>query len=226
VRARAAGEEGFGLIELLFAMVMLNIGILALVAAFQTGAVALSRSSATSNGAAVADRVMEVFRGLQTCSIYLNAPNPQSDAHAGADVNGLPDGIPASTSSWYTQYRSDSNAWSVGGNAYFDYAGTSTSWATNRSTELDPIAAAKVAAGTTCPVSPPTLPSGSPDPTKAVQYVTGPDGRSYPVFIYIVDYAPTGAGTLKQVTVDVWNPRQTTQLLAHETSYFDPNVSG
>ena len=63
VPARAAEEEGFGLIELLFAMAMLNIGILTLVAAFQTGAVALTRSSSISSGAAVADKVMEVYRG-------------------------------------------------------------------------------------------------------------------------------------------------------------------
>ena len=71
--ARAAEEQGFGLIELLFAMVMLNIGILALVAAFQSGTMALSRSSAISNGATVADKVMETFRGIKNCAIYLNA---------------------------------------------------------------------------------------------------------------------------------------------------------
>src|SRR5437868_13098575 len=70
VPARAAEEEGFGLIELLFAMVMLNIGILALVAAFQTGAVALARSSSVSTGTAVADKAMEVYRGFQSCAVH------------------------------------------------------------------------------------------------------------------------------------------------------------
>ena len=34
------------------------------------------------------------------------------------------------------------------------------------------------------------------------------------------------AGWLKQITVIVWNPRRTSQVLARETSYFDPNVTG
>jgi Tfp pilus assembly protein PilV len=46
-RLRLRGEEGFGLIELLIAMVVLNIGILALVATFQAGALAISTSAAT-----------------------------------------------------------------------------------------------------------------------------------------------------------------------------------
>jgi len=43
-------EEGFGLIELLIAMVVLNVGILALVATFQSGALAISRSAYVSTG--------------------------------------------------------------------------------------------------------------------------------------------------------------------------------
>ena len=42
---RLRSEQGFGLIELLMAMVMLNIGILAVVAAFNSGIFALNRAS-------------------------------------------------------------------------------------------------------------------------------------------------------------------------------------
>ena len=51
---RAREEKAFGLIELLFAMVMLNVGILALVATFQSGALAIGRSAYASNASAVA----------------------------------------------------------------------------------------------------------------------------------------------------------------------------
>ena len=95
MRVRAADESGFGLIELAFAMVMLNIGILALAATFQSGALAIQRSSSVSNGTAVADKAMEAYRGLQNKAIYLNAP-----AGGGNDVSGLPNGIPNSTSTW------------------------------------------------------------------------------------------------------------------------------
>jgi type II secretory pathway pseudopilin PulG len=216
VPARASEEQGFGLIELLFAMVMLNIGILALVASLQAGAVALTRSSSVSNGAAVANKVMEVFRGVKNCAIYLSAPSG-----GGADVSGLPNGIPNSTSSWYARYAGDTGAYS--NITYFNYNGSTPLWATNPK-------GSGTYAGIPDPCTAPTLPTGSPDPTKAVQYVTGPDGQSYPVFVYVIVTQPSGtswtAGYVKQVTVTVLNPRSTTKILARVTSYFDPNVTG
>jgi len=47
------------------AMVMLNVGILAIVAAFNSGALALSRASKASTAATIADTQMELFRGLK-----------------------------------------------------------------------------------------------------------------------------------------------------------------
>jgi type II secretory pathway pseudopilin PulG len=221
VPARAAEEDGFGLIELLFAMVMLNIGILTLVAAFQTGAVALARSSSVSNGSAVADKVMEVYRSLKSCQVYLSAP-----VGGGGDTGtpAVPNGIPKSTSAWYTQYSGDTGAYGGPTISMFNYNGTTPQWVTNP-------AGSTSYTGIPSPCTAPTgLPSGSPDPTKAVQYVTGPDGQSYPVFTYIVVVQPSGAtwtaGYVKQVTVAVYNPRATTKLLSRETSYFDPNVTG
>ncbi len=67
---RAREEKAFGLIELLFAMVMLNVGILALVATFQSGALAIDRSGYASNASAVADKTMEVYRALENKAIY------------------------------------------------------------------------------------------------------------------------------------------------------------
>jgi len=70
---RLKREEGFGLIELLMAMVMLNVGILAMVAAFNSGIVALARSSHLSTAAVLADQQMELYRGLTYGCIYLGA---------------------------------------------------------------------------------------------------------------------------------------------------------
>ena len=64
MHARARDESGFGLIELLMAMVMLNVGILAVVAAFSSGNRALARASQISTAAALADKQLEVYRGL------------------------------------------------------------------------------------------------------------------------------------------------------------------
>jgi len=74
VRLRARKEEsGFGLIELLMSMTMLNIGILALIAAFQSGAFALQRASKLSTAAAIADIQMERYRGYRYCGILFSA---------------------------------------------------------------------------------------------------------------------------------------------------------
>jgi len=52
------------MLELLMAMVMLNVGILAIVAAFSSGNAALARASRISTGGALADKQIEAYRGL------------------------------------------------------------------------------------------------------------------------------------------------------------------
>src|SRR5947209_18212907 len=69
VRLRLRKNKGFGLLELLMAMTVLNVGILAIVAAFNSGALALSRASKASTATAVADQQMELFRGLKYTNI-------------------------------------------------------------------------------------------------------------------------------------------------------------
>jgi Tfp pilus assembly protein PilV len=63
VATRARDESGFGLLELLMAMVMLNVGILAIVAAFSSGNAALARASRISTASALADKQIELYRG-------------------------------------------------------------------------------------------------------------------------------------------------------------------
>jgi Tfp pilus assembly protein PilV len=72
VRARLRCERGFGLIELLMAMTMLNVGILALVAAFNSGAFALNRAGKISTASALADQQMEIYRLNRYAAIYLD----------------------------------------------------------------------------------------------------------------------------------------------------------
>ncbi len=73
MHVRLRSERGFGLIELLMAMVMLNIGVLAIVAAFNSGMFALNRASQISTGAALADAQMELYRALVYNSIALDS---------------------------------------------------------------------------------------------------------------------------------------------------------
>jgi Tfp pilus assembly protein PilV len=66
-------ESGFGLIELLIAMVVLNIGILAIVAAFNAGIITLSRASRVTTAGVLADQQMELYRAITYDSIRLAA---------------------------------------------------------------------------------------------------------------------------------------------------------
>jgi type II secretory pathway pseudopilin PulG len=59
---RVRDPGAFGLVELLIALMVLNIGIFATVAAFNGGALALRRSSHVSAATALADKQMEAFR--------------------------------------------------------------------------------------------------------------------------------------------------------------------
>ena len=73
VIARLRSEEGFGLIELVISMVMLNVGILAIVTAFNSGAVALRHASEVSSAAVLADKQMELYRALKYTEIALDS---------------------------------------------------------------------------------------------------------------------------------------------------------
>jgi Tfp pilus assembly protein PilV len=70
---RLRSEGGFGLIELLMAMVMLNVGILAIVAAYNSGIFALNRASRISTAAALGDSQMELYRALTYSAIGLDS---------------------------------------------------------------------------------------------------------------------------------------------------------
>jgi type II secretory pathway pseudopilin PulG len=216
VGARFSEEKGTGLVELVFAMMLLNVGILAVVGAFQSGAVAIGRAGTSSTGTTVADRVMEVYRDLRNCGIYLHGGT-------GADVSGMPDGIPNSTSALDAAYRADTSAYA--GSAYYDNVDPSTTplWVTE-TTNGAAYAPIPVSSAGCLPDN--IVGSTGIDPTRAVQQVTGPDGQPYLVFAYIVIEQPSGsdwtAGYVKQVTVTVHDPRDPTRVLARESSIFDP----
>jgi type II secretory pathway pseudopilin PulG len=73
VLERLRSQRGFGLIELLMAMTLMNVGILALVAAFQSSAFAVRQAGKVSTAATLADQQMEVFRAVPYTEIYLDA---------------------------------------------------------------------------------------------------------------------------------------------------------
>jgi competence protein ComGC len=94
---RLRKDAGWGLIEMLMALTILNIALLAIVAAFTSGAVALQRAGKISTGAALADTQMELYRALKYTSIALDtsslttaqgdATYTQDAAYSASEVN-------------------------------------------------------------------------------------------------------------------------------------------
>lgn len=71
ISTRLKSESGFGLIELLIAMVILQIALLGIVSVFSSGAVAMGKASKLGNASTLADRQMEQYRGLTYGAIGL-----------------------------------------------------------------------------------------------------------------------------------------------------------
>jgi Tfp pilus assembly protein PilV len=182
VRVRARKEDGFGLIELLIAMTVLNIGILAIVAAFNSGAVSLGRASMIANATTLADKKMEIYRGLRNCAIYLTSP--------------------VSTASSYT-----------GDSAY-----SGSQVLSNASSISSPLTLPS-----SCPATPPSGGTGIPDPRVSHEQVKGADGRLYWMDAYVVVVTPTGGEPVKQVTVVVRDPGDSTNArsIVRVSSTFD-----
>lgn len=87
VRVDLRTEEGFGLIELLISIVMLNVGILALVASFNSSAFAMQRASQVATAATLGEKQMELYRSQQYANVALEnslmAPAAANATYAG-----------------------------------------------------------------------------------------------------------------------------------------------
>ncbi len=72
--ARMRDEDGIGLIELLIALLVLNVGIFATLGAFTSAASTLKRSSRISTAAAIADQEIEALHNLKYSQIVNVGP--------------------------------------------------------------------------------------------------------------------------------------------------------
>jgi len=74
--AKLRGEDGLGLVELLIALLVLNVGIFATLAAFTGAATAINRASHVSTASAISDKQMECFRNSSYANIVWAAGAP------------------------------------------------------------------------------------------------------------------------------------------------------
>jgi prepilin-type N-terminal cleavage/methylation domain-containing protein len=222
VHVRAHDENGFGMIELLIAMIMLSIGLLAIVGALDAATVAVSRSHYISGAVAVADQQMETYRSLDTCAIWLDHNEiPASGSTYASDTQAYNDTATSTPQvSYYDASKGAAQPWvtdATDGVAYTQTNLQSCVFSTTSDITL-PLD------GATAPSSMDliTPPASAVEP---VQEVAGPGGTKYLVYTYIVLTQPTGGEYTKQVTVVVRDDSDPTQVLAREVSIFDPALS-
>lgn len=94
---RAGEEEGFGMIELIAAMVILTIALLALMAGYESAFVSLHAASSKTTAANLANKQLELYSSLPFNGMGLNPTTLQStkstDTVYSADENGLNSGL-------------------------------------------------------------------------------------------------------------------------------------
>ena len=92
VATRWRDERGLGLVELMIAMTVLNIGILAVFGGISSGYTALRRSNSVASASALADAQMERFRAVKFTGICISTASTNT-----AYVTGAPEGTAVPT---------------------------------------------------------------------------------------------------------------------------------
>jgi Tfp pilus assembly protein PilE len=72
VNRQARAEQGFAMVEMLIAIVVINVGLLAILLALTSGMTTLRRSAESSTASALADKQLEKYRAVDFSSIFLN----------------------------------------------------------------------------------------------------------------------------------------------------------
>lgn len=248
--ARGRDERGFGMIELVAAMTIMMIGVLAVFALFQSGLVQLRRASTITTAAALADAEMERFRAVKyetlgldeaeiTALLAAESPDVYSadaaygDSAASTTVSG------SLTASATTLAVASAAAFpataefrvKVDSEILLVTAGAgTTSWTVTRGAD-GTTAATHTAGATVTLVERAAVAScsggGSPCTTLLPSKTsTGADGKSYRVDTFInwtqsANQAGVGGRALKQITVVVRDSASPYKEWARVTSIFD-----
>jgi Tfp pilus assembly protein PilV len=93
--ARLRTQAGFGMVEMIVAMAMLNVGLLALMAAFVNGVTTARRAGRVATASTVGDTQMELYRALtygeiklDTSSVPTSAPYTTDSAYSASMITG------------------------------------------------------------------------------------------------------------------------------------------
>ena len=189
------GEEGFGLIELLISMVVLQIALLAIVGAFGAGAVAIGRAGKVNTAAVLADQQMELYRTMPYDAIGLDTAGAPTSGIYTSDTTVCPASQTPVCANTGPRNNANTATWSCTVNT--SPTGVSYFYSANG---VNPCTAHRSVTGT-----------------------SAPDGRSYWVDTYIQWTTQTGGASQRPVKVVsvVVRDQNTNQTLAKEVSTFD-----
>ena len=84
--------DGFGLIELIIAMIILNVALIAIVGAFTAGTNAIRRASRVSTATSIADAQLELYRALTYSAIALDQTQANATDSTYRSDSALPGG--------------------------------------------------------------------------------------------------------------------------------------
>lgn len=193
---RLRSERGFGLVELVMAMLVLQIALLALVGAFAAGSIALGHARKVSTAALLADQQLELYRSMPYSAIGLDTGSAPTSGTYTSDTTVCPSGK--------TPVCNDAAPTDNSGNAIWSCTATSGSTSISvyfTANGINPCVAHRPESSSTTPAS--------------------PDGRSYTVDTYITQGAQSaGQRPVKTVSVVVRDGSAATEL-AKEVSTFD-----
>ena len=193
---RVRGEHGFGLIELVMAMVVLQIALLALVGAFAAGSVALGHAAKVGTAALLADQQMELYRSMPYSAIGLDTGSAPTTGTYVSDTSVCPSGL--------TPVCGDAQPTDNSGTAIWSCTATSGSTSVAvyfTANGINPCVAHRPESGTTTPAS--------------------PDGRSYTVDTYITWGQQASSQRPEKTVSVVVRDGSTARELAKEVTTFD-----
>jgi prepilin-type N-terminal cleavage/methylation domain-containing protein len=238
-------QAGFGMIELVAAMTVMSVGILAVFAMLQSGIVQIKRASTVSTAAALADSEMEGYRAIKYSGIGLaDADVLAADATYKADAAYRGDATTALAAAITTTSTTSISVSSgagfpatgqfrvqIDGELMFVIAGAgTTTWTVVRGASGTTAATHVVGATVTLKSRVDVAKCGTAPCTNSVptRTVTGADGRSYRIDTYMTWQVPTNqSGTLgrnlKVVTL-VIRAQSNGRVYARVASSFDEST--